>query len=374
MSFEVVSNPEFLAEGSAMKNLLRPDRVLIGSSRTASGHRAASALASLYRAWVPETKILQTNTWSSELAKLVANAMLAQRISSINSISAVCEATGADIAEVAASIGMDPRIGPKFLNAGLGFGGSCFRKDIASLVYLAESLGLSEVAEYWNQVNLMNNLQRRRFTANVVMELDENLQGQKIALLGFAFKAGTGDVRESLAVDIIEQLLQERPSELAIFDPYCKPEDIRQELEAMTSQRKETRENATEVYTDAYAACADAEAILVITDCAQFKVDQPPTDLCAAVDSAGCRHDTDPISMPDGSWLLPVPQSPCLTDCSDCKEHESAAISSERIDWKRIAVSMKGARLVYDGRCFLDAEALESLGFRVRSIGRPEAF
>jgi UDPglucose 6-dehydrogenase len=203
----VLSNPEFLAEGTAIKNLTTPDRVLIGSAATAAGRQAARTLANLYKAWIPAARILETNTWSSELAKLVANAMLAQRISSINSVSAICERTGADVDQVSKAIGMDARIGSHFLKAGLGFGGSCFRKDIASLAYLAESLGLDDVAMYWRQVNIMNERQRDRFARKVIERFEGNLVGHKLVILGFAFKKNTGDTRESLAVEVIRLLL-----------------------------------------------------------------------------------------------------------------------------------------------------------------------
>lgn len=277
--FEILSNPEFLAAGTAVNDLLYPDRVLIGSSPTPAGRKAASALASVYAGWVPRQRIITTNVWSSELAKLVANSMLAQRISSINSIAAVCEKTGADVDEVAAAIGVDPRIGDKFLKAGIGFGGSCFKKDVLSLVYLAQSLGLDEVAEYWRQVNAMNEYSRDRFAARVVRCLNNTLAGKKLAVLGYAFKKNTNDTRESPALEIVRTLLEEGPREVAVFDPCCNPATVRDEVkhllrgcEGIDSDRILKEEGGPlAVYESAYEACAAADAILITTEFDEFK-------------------------------------------------------------------------------------------------------
>lgn len=273
--FEILSNPEFLAAGTAINDLLYPDRVLIGSSPTPSGRKAASALASVYSAWVPRDRIITTNVWSSELAKLVANSMLAQRISSINSIAAVCEKTGADVDEVAAAIGVDPRIGDKFLKAGIGFGGSCFKKDVLSLVYLAQSLGLDEVAEYWRQVNTMNEYSRDRFAARVVRCLNNTLVGKKVTILGYAFKKNTNDTRESPALEIVRTLLEEGPKEVAVFDPCCNPGMVREEIKRLLKDLdcKILKEDGGPlvVYENAYEACAAADAVLITTDFDEFK-------------------------------------------------------------------------------------------------------
>lgn len=233
MPFEILSNPEFLAEGTAIKDLFNPDRILIGSAQTKRGLAAAAALKVVYAAWVDRSKILTVNLWSSELAKLVANAMLAQRISSINTISAICEQTGADVDEIAGAIGHDARLGPKFLKAGLGFGGSCFKKDILSLVYLAETLNLEEVADYWRQVITINEYQRNRFVKRVVRNLHGTLIGKKISILGYAFKKDTSDTRESPAVEVVKSLLADNPAEIAIFDPKCNPEDVKDEIKRL---------------------------------------------------------------------------------------------------------------------------------------------
>ncbi|HOG18687.1 MAG TPA: nucleotide sugar dehydrogenase [Syntrophales bacterium] len=216
--FEVLSNPEFLAEGSAIRDLENPDRVLIGSRQTPEGLAACRFLADLYARWVPRERILTANIWSSELSKLVANAFLAQRVSSINAISALCEKTEADVSEVARAVGMDSRIGPKFLNASVGFGGSCFRKDILNLVYLCRHYGLEEVADYWERVVLLNDHQQRRFVMTMLGAMFNTLAGKKICLMGFAFKANTGDTRESPAVYIARRLMEER-AEVVVTDP-----------------------------------------------------------------------------------------------------------------------------------------------------------
>merc|ERR1712241_1022266 len=208
-SFWILSNPEFLAEGTAMKDLANPDRVLIGGDTTSEGIAAAGCLADIYASWVPREKILTTNLWSSELSKLVANAMLAQRVSSINSIARLCEQTGADVGEVSRAIGTDSRIGPKFLNASIGFGGSCFQKDILNLVYICEQFGLKEVAAYWQQVVDMNDYQKTSFTSRIIQALFNTVVKKKIAVFGFAFKKDTGDVRETPALTVCHMLLQD---------------------------------------------------------------------------------------------------------------------------------------------------------------------
>ena len=218
ITFEVLSNPEFMAEGTAISDLENPDRVLIGSHETKNGLKARAELIEIYARWIPLKKIITSNIWSSELSKLVANAFLAQRVSSINSISALCEKTDADISEVAKAVGMDSRIGNKFLKAGIGFGGSCFKKDILNLVYLCSYYGLQEVASYWESVVKINEYQQERFIANILNNMFSTLAGKKICILGFAFKADTGDTRESPAIYITRKLLAEH-AEVNISDP-----------------------------------------------------------------------------------------------------------------------------------------------------------
>ncbi|MGD0280093.1 MAG: nucleotide sugar dehydrogenase [Smithella sp.] len=218
IKFEVLSNPEFMAEGTAVSDLENPDRVLIGSHETKSGMKSRAELIEIYARWIPLKKIITSNIWSSELSKLVANAFLAQRVSSINSISALCEKTDADISEVSRAVGMDSRIGDKFLNAGIGFGGSCFKKDILNLVYLCSYYGLPEVAAYWESVVKINEYQQERFITNILKSMFNTLAGKKICILGFAFKADTGDTRESPAINITRKLLAEH-AEIIISDP-----------------------------------------------------------------------------------------------------------------------------------------------------------
>ncbi len=258
--FEVLSNPEFLAEGTAIEDLAHPDRVLIGGEPTPSGQAAVEVLAELYAAWVPRERILTTNVWSAELSKLAANAFLAQRISSINSISALCEATEADVDEVARAVGMDSRIGPKFLRAGVGFGGSCFKKDILNLAYLCEHYGLGEVAAYWRSVVEINNYQTDRFVTRMLRSMFNTVAGKRIALFGFAFKADTGDTRESPAIRICRRLAEER-AEVVVTDP-----------QALDNARTDLADLGTAVAfePDPYAAARGAHALAVLTDWREY--------------------------------------------------------------------------------------------------------
>jgi UDPglucose 6-dehydrogenase len=241
VNFEVLSNPEFLAEGTAIQDLFKSDRVLIGGDDTESGKAAVAALVSIYSNWIPKEKILTTNVWSSELSKLASNAMLAQRISSINSLSALCEKTGADIDEVSKAIGMDNRIGSKFLKASVGFGGSCFQKDILNLVYLCRYYGLEEVAEYWHQVVKINDYQKNRFARKIITGLNSNLNQKKVTLLGWAFKKDTNDSRESAAIYVADILLDEG-AEVHIFDPMVKKYRIHQDLLILWKARNENKQ------------------------------------------------------------------------------------------------------------------------------------
>ncbi len=254
--FEVLSNPEFLAEGTAVADLEHPDRVLVGAAGTPAGRTAQRRLVDIYAHWVPRERILTTNVWSSELSKLVANAFLAQRISSINSISALCEATGADVDEVARAIGMDSRIGPKFLKASVGFGGSCFKKDILNLVYIAESRGLTAVADYWRKVVDLNDYQADRFVTALVSRMFNTIAGKRIAVFGFAFKADTGDTRESVAIRVCRLLHAERAA-VVVTDP-----------QALPNARRDLADIADEVAfeADPYAAAAGAHAIVLLTE------------------------------------------------------------------------------------------------------------
>ena len=261
IKFEVLSNPEFLAEGTAIEDLNNPDRVLIGSQQTPAGIKARDEVVEIYANWVPKEKIVTSNVWSAELSKLVANAFLAQRISSINSISALCEKTEADVTEVSRTIGMDTRIGNRFLMSSVGFGGSCFKKDILNLVYICQSYGLTEVADYWESVVEMNEYQKRRFVRNMLSAMFNTVAGKRIALLGFAFKADTGDTRETPALDVAQQLLDEH-AKVVISDP-----------KALDNAKIDLKDYADrlEFVVDPYEAARGAHAIAVLTEWKEYK-------------------------------------------------------------------------------------------------------
>ena len=259
--FEVVSNPEFLAEGTAIKDLEDPDRVLVGSRETPEGIKARKEIVGIYANWVPGDRIIESNVWSSELSKLAANAFLAQRISSINSISALCEKTKADVDEVAYAIGMDSRVGPHFLKASVGFGGSCFKKDILNLVYICQSYGLEEVADFWESVVKINEWQERRFVRNMLNHMFNSVAGKKIALFGFAFKANTGDTRESPAFYVARSLLEER-AEVIISDP-----------KALENAERDMADVGGKVIfeSDPYRAAKGVHAIAILTEWALYR-------------------------------------------------------------------------------------------------------
>lgn len=271
VKFEILSNPEFLAEGTAVNDLINPDRVLIGGDyHTESGKKAIDSLANIYQKWITVDKIITTNIWSSELSKLTANAFLAQRISSINAMSAICEATEANIDEVAYAIGKDTRIGEKFLKASVGFGGSCFQKDILNLVYIAKSFGLNEVADYWEQVILMNDYQKRRFAQKIVQKMFNTVSGKKIVLLGWSFKKDTNDSRESAAIHIANYLMEEQ-AELHIYDPKVTKQQIMTDLEQITGLNIDDLNNKVAVYTNTADIFIKAHAIVIATEWDEFK-------------------------------------------------------------------------------------------------------
>jgi UDPglucose 6-dehydrogenase len=261
MRFEVLSNPEFLAEGTAVADLENPDRVLIGSRETPEGLKARQDIVDIYAHWVPKNKIIESNVWSAELSKLVANAFLAQRVSSINSISALCEKTEADVGEVAYAIGTDSRIGPKFLKASVGFGGSCFQKDILNLVYICHSYGLTAVADYWESVVKLNHWQQQRFVQTILMSMFNTVAGKRIAVLGFAFKADTGDTRESPALGVVRNLVEEQAA-VIVTDPKALPQ-AKLDLADLGS--------AVQFETDPYKAAEGAHALAILTEWKQYK-------------------------------------------------------------------------------------------------------
>lgn len=270
VDFEILSNPEFLAEGTAIDDLLNADRVLIGGADTEEGQAAKDALSAIYANWLPKDRILQTNVWSSELSKLVANAFLAQRVSSINSISALCEKTDANVAEVSRAIGYDSRIGSKFLNSSVGFGGSCFQKDILNLVYIARSYGLQEVADYWEQVIIMNDYQKRRFAENIITTLYNTVSGKKIVFYGWAFKKDTNDTRESAAIYVADALLDEK-AEIIIYDPKVPEEQVYADLDYLNTRSPEENRKLLKVVNDPMEAVVDAHAVAILTEWDEFK-------------------------------------------------------------------------------------------------------
>jgi len=306
-SYQVISNPEFLAEGTAMSDLEEPDRVLIGGETSDAGKLAVEQVVSIYAQWVPRERIITTNLWSSELSKLTANAFLAQRISSINAISALCEASEANVDEVARAIGTDSRIGPKFLKSSIGFGGSCFQKDVLNLCYLCRHFGLPEVAGYWEQVIKMNEYQKERFVTRLLDSMFNTVSGKRLAILGYAFKKDTNDARESPAIGICRRLLEEKAN-LAIYDPRVSQESI---ISSLGISAKEASERI-EFCTSAEAACEQAHAIALLTEWDEFK----------------------------------------------------------DLDYSSIYAKMHQPAILFDGRNLLDLDELKKIGFRAHGIGK----
>ncbi len=307
VNFHILSNPEFLAEGTAIDDLLAPDRVLIGGAN----EDAITHLANVYASWVPESKILRTNLWSSELSKLTANAFLAQRVSSINAISELCEHTEANVNEVAKAIGMDSRIGSKFLKASIGFGGSCFQKDILNLVYIAKSYNLTEVADYWEQVIIMNDHQKRRFSDRLIKTLYNTVSGKKIAMLGWAFKKDTNDTRESAAIYVADHLLNEQ-AQLAAYDPKVSKLKMQSDLNYLNTRSESENEKGLETTNTAYEALKDAHAVAIMTEWDEFK----------------------------------------------------------DYDWNAIYKDMKKPAFIFDGRNILDKNEMTAIGFEYYAIGQ----
>ena len=315
--FEVLSNPEFLAEGTAIDDLFKADRVLIGGNQTPSGKSAIQALVDVYSNWLSPKQILTTNVWSSELSKLTANAFLAQRISSINAMSALCEATEADVDEVANAIGTDSRIGPKFLKASVGFGGSCFQKDILNLVYLCRFFNLPEVADYWEQVIKLNDYQKHRFARKIITTLFNTVNGKKIAFLGWAFKKDTNDTRESAAIYVADHLLEDGAN-IHVYDPKVSEAKIKAdlsylwELNGVTDARIAQKLAQVFVHTDVQDALKDSHAIAILTEWDEFK----------------------------------------------------------SYDWNNIYENMYKPAFVFDGRNILDSTLLKTIGFQFIGIGK----
>ncbi|WP_312742999.1 nucleotide sugar dehydrogenase [Sphingobacterium multivorum] len=306
VNFSILSNPEFLAEGTAVADLHHPDRVLIGGE----DEDAIQSLVQIYAAWVPQERILTTNLWSSELSKLVANAFLAQRVSSINAISELCEVTGANVDEVSRAIGHDSRIGPKFLKASVGFGGSCFQKDILNLVYIARSYNLTAVADYWEQVIILNDHQKSRFAERIIQTMYNTVNGKKIAFLGWAFKKDTNDTRESAAIYVADHLLDEEAN-LVVYDPKVTAEQIYKDLDYLKTRSTEENRRLVTVVHDPYEALKEAHAATILTEWDEFK----------------------------------------------------------GYDWALIKKQMKKPSFVFDGRKLLDSASMKKLSFDYYAIG-----
>jgi UDPglucose 6-dehydrogenase len=307
VNFHILSNPEFLAEGTAIQDLLHPDRVLIGGE----SQEAIECLANVYGSWVPQEQILRTNVWSSELSKLTANAFLAQRISSINAISELCEKTEANVDEVAKAIGMDSRIGPKFLKSSVGFGGSCFQKDILNLVYIARSYNLHAVADYWEQVIILNDHQKRRFADHLISTLYNTVSGKKIGFLGWAFKKDTNDTRESAAIYVADYLLNEQ-AHIAVYDPKVPYNKMQSDLNYLNTRSEEENKQLVKATETPYEALKDAHAVAILTEWDEFKT----------------------------------------------------------YDWEKIYSGMKKPAFIFDGRNILDKAEMEKIGFEYSSIGQ----
>lgn len=365
--FDILSNPEFLAEGTAINDLLRPDRILIGSTKDESARKAAEALTQVYAAWVPQERIITINLWSSELAKLAANCMLAQRISSINSLSAICEATGANIEELSFACGLDSRIGSRMLKASAGFGGSCFKKDVLSLAYIAETLHLPEVSAYWKSVVDINEYQKERFAKRITKRLYNTLRNKKIAVLGFAYKKNTGDTRESAAITIVGQLIAEGAN-IAIYDPQVSEDQIFRDL-AGTHPQDVVRQRVQAV-PDALSACAGASAVVILTEWDEFKTDRVQQ---RNVQSKTAAQPHSPSGSDAGSGSHDSGLcTPMLSDTANPLDGTRDQ-AERRLDWTQIASSMKRPRLVFDGRNVVDTEKLAGLGFTVECIGKPSS-
>jgi UDPglucose 6-dehydrogenase len=312
IKFQILSNPEFLAEGTAVNDLQHADRMLIGGDHsTADGREAIDSLAAIYEHWLPAERIIKTNLWSSELSKLTANAFLAQRVSSINAMSAICEKTGADVEEVSRAIGADSRIGSKFIKSSVGFGGSCFQKDILNLVYIASTLGLNEVADYWEQVLLINSYQRRRFAENIVTSLFNTVADKKIAFLGWAFKKDTNDTRETAAMYVADYLIDETAN-ISAYDPKVTQSQMYSDLEHLATRSNEENARRLKAEADPYEACRDSHAIAILTEWDEFRT----------------------------------------------------------YDWQRIFDNMKKPAFVFDGRTIVDKDKLSAIGFKVYQIGK----
>lgn len=335
--FDVISNPEFLAEGTAVSDLLNPDRILIGSQQHPRSVQAAKTLSYVYEGWIPKERILFINTRSAELTKLAANALLAQRVSSINALSAICETAGADIEEVALACGLDTRIGSRMLKASLGYGGSCLKKDVLTLACFADDLGCHQIGSYWRSVDEMNESQKSRFTERIVKRMNNSLVGTTFAVFGCAFKKDTGDIRESPGVSLIADLLA-KGAQAAVYDPKVRPSQLLQALRKMPLLREagEAWKCNLRICTSAYDACEDAHGVVIATDCDEFS-----NRMRSAESEAG----SDMLS--NGT--------------------------QKRVNWCKIARGMRNPKLVFDGRNIVDTEQLTRFEMEVHMVGKRSA-
>lgn len=332
--FDVISNPEFLAEGTAVADLLSPDRVLIGSDQDAAGLRAARVVSSIYESWIPTDRIIFMNTQSAELTKLAANALLAQRISSINALSAICEKTNANVDEVAFACGLDMRIGPNMLKASLGFGGSCLKKDVLTLAHLADELDLSHIGSYWRSIDDINELQKSRFIDKIVKKMNNTLVRKKVTVLGCAFKKGTGDIRESPGVSLIADLLAEQ-AQISVYDPKVQHTHLLRVLSQMPklSQGSDAWMQKLSMCPSIYTACDGAHAIVIATEREEF----------------ADRKDTS-----NGTTISTTSQPVLATG----------------VDWAKISLAMRHPKLLFDGHNIVNDQALAKLGIEVHMIGK----
>ncbi len=312
--FEIISNPEFLAEGTAIRDLEHPDRILIGGEETPSGRSAVATICQIYKNWIPENKIILTNLWSAELSKIVSNAFLAQRVSSINSISALCEVTGAVIGEVAIAVGKDSRIGPKFLQTSVGFGGSCFKKDILNLVYLCDYFGLHEVGEYWEQVIKINEWQKQRFVKQITKSMFNTVADKVVVVLGFAFKKDTNDTRESPAINVCSSLLDEH-AKIIVHDPQVSSQIIKGSIATFRNVTIESLDHCLTIADNPYEAVDGAHALAILTEWDEYK----------------------------------------------------------QLDYEKIYNKMQKPAFIFDGRNILNCAKLKEIGFEVFSLGNPSS-
>ncbi len=366
--FDILSNPEFLAEGTAIQNLLYPDRILIGSEQDEQGLQAMKALRQIYMGWVPEGRIIAMNIQSAELAKLAANVLLAQRLSSINALSVICEEIGADVEEVALACGLDARIGSGMLKASLGFGGSCLKKDVLAMAHVSDMLDLDKVGSYWRSIVEINEHRKSRFAERIVARLNNTITGKRVAILVAAFKKGTGDVRESPAIDLIAMLMREG-AQVSLYDPQVKGADLVESLAQVSGQTVVALLPSLEVCESAYAACNNAHAVVVATDWDEFS-------------NRGTNKGAENHGRMQSEQEKAAAQVAGIPTALDSEGNRGAAMTldalassgdeaySAGVDWAKISDGMNDPKLVFDGRNVIDGPKLTALGFEVEPTGK----